>query len=200
MQDVIIYNESYERVLPALQITSIRIFEGGEMTEFAVEDGTIRSDHFVELQKTAEITAVLIGDDISESFGELRAAYESRDKFIIQSRESTLHDMVLTEYPRDNQSGELDSVLFSLQFKQWKDVKAREGTYTVTEVAVPQQSDTVRTGTKSGQATNKKIVQQQPAADTKDKSFTSGIMKGVLKYNHSAAVDIVPAKTQTINP
>lgn len=108
--------------------------------------------------------------------------------------------MILTEYPRDNQSNEVDSVLFSLQFKQWKDVKSREGTYTVTEVAVPQQSDTVKTGVKSGRAATKKAIQPQPTAATKDKSFIGGVLKSISGRSHTASVDIVPAKTPTINP
>lgn len=193
---IILDDESSTPILDKLDILDLRINQGKLVTEFPVEDGTVRSDHVVLRQLVIEMTVAYSGGpDAMEAYSELLNLFEENKKVSIQSRGTTHRDMILSNIPRIEPADMIDGMLFNLQFKQWKDVKAREGTYTVTEVAVPQQSDTVKTGVKSGGGLSKKVAERQNMAN-KDSGIEyisqgglSGAVAGTGKsHQHASAM------------
>lgn len=194
---VILDDQSSTPILQKLDILDLRISQGKLVTEFPVEDGTVRSDHVVLRQLVIEIVASYSGGpDAMEAYSELLQIFESNEKVSIQARGTTHRDMIISNMPRIEPADMIDGMLFNLQFKQWKDVKAREGTYTVTEVAVPQQSDTVKTGTKTG-GLSKKVAERQNLANRNSgigyigQGALSGAADGRgTSYQHAASIGL----------
>lgn len=150
MMILILDNETFDVVLQRLDILSLSVNEAKNVTSFAVEDGSVRSDHAYDEQLEITLTCTYSGPDSAGIYDELRHLYDAGKLLTVVSRNSVNKDLILAGLPREEPSELADGTVISLILKQWRDVRTREGTFTVSEVAVPQQSDTVAGGVKQG--------------------------------------------------
>lgn len=182
---ILLDNETFEPVLTWIDIMNLSVQESKLVTSFAVEDGTTRSDHAVDEQTVVTLVGTYFGPDSPNIYGELRSLYDNHTLLTVQTRNTSYRDMILSEIPREEPAEIADGTVISLVLKAWKDVKAREGTFTVTEVAVPQQSDTVKGGVKNGVPRSDLSV-ERPRLATSDKT-PAHVQDSVNKAGSSTA-------------
>lgn len=167
MMILLLDSDTFEPVLQRLHILNLSVDEAKNVTSFAVEDGSVRSDHAYDEQTEIVLVCTYSGQDSPAIYAELKHIYDNNQLLICQTRNNTYRDMVLAGLPREEPGEIADGTVISLILKQWRDVKAREGTFTVSEVAVPQQSDTATGGVKSGVTSNKSVERPRVATDSK---------------------------------
>lgn len=190
-------NNTLELVLQRLHILSLSVNEQKNVTSFAVEDGSVRSDHAYDEQLEIVLVCTYGGEASQTIYSELKHLYDTGKLLTVATRNTVHKDMILSAIPREEPAELANATVISLVLKQWKDVKAREGTFTISEVANPQQSDTVAGGVKQGVPVSDASV-ERPRLATNDKtpkhiqdsinraagnsaqiSVTNGILKGV---------------------
>lgn len=167
MMILLLNNDDFTPVLQRLHILNLSADEAKNVTSFAVEDGSVRSDHAYDEQTEIVLVCTYSGPDSPAIYSELKHIYDDNQLLIVQTRNNTYKDMILAGLPREEPGEIADGTVVSLILRQWRDVKAREGTFTVSEVAVPQQSDTATGGVKQGATSNKTVERPRVATDSK---------------------------------
>jgi len=172
-------NDTFDVVLPVLHILELNVRQGKVVTNFTVEDGSTRSDHSYDEQLEVHMVGQFSGQQRANVWANIRHIHEEGMLLIVQTRVDTYKDMILADISHSEPTELFDGFVVSLWLKQWRDVKAREGAFTVSEVAVPQQSDTSTGGVKNGVLqTGKRAERPRMAADNKTPSFVQGAING----------------------
>lgn len=184
MMILLLNNDDFTPVLQRLHILSLSVSESKSVTNFAVEDGSTRSDHAYDEQTEIVLVCTYSGPDSQAIYSEMRHIYDAGQLLIVQTRNNTYKDMVLAGLPREEPGEIADGTVISLILKQWRDVKAREGSFTVSEVAVPQQSDTSTGGVKNGQASDRSI---ESVRGTDDPKTPKHIQDSLNRYTSGSA-------------
>lgn len=188
MMILLLDNDTLEPVLQRLHILNLSVDEGKNVTSFAVEDGSVRSDHSFDEQTEIVLICTYSGQDSPAIYAELKHIYDAGQLLVVQTRNNTYKDMILSALPREEPSELADATVISLILKQWRDVKAREGTFTVSEVAVPQQSDTATGGVKHGVTSNKSVETPRAADNPK---VPAGVQNSINKKAQSSAMIVL---------
>lgn len=172
-------NDTFEVVLPVMHIRDLSVKQGKVVTSFAVEDGSTRSDHSYDEQLEVHVIGQFSGPQAANVWANIRFIHDEGKLLIVSTRVDSHKDMILADISRSEPPELYDGFIVSLWLKQWRDVRTREGTFTVSEVAVPQQSDTSAGGVKNGQlATGRRAERPRLATNNKTPSYIQGAING----------------------
>lgn len=133
--------------IQGMDITYWKIEDVSNMTDFAIEDGTSRSDYVVDELLTVEIEVILRNE--FDGYAALKRLKDTRELLAFSHPGGVIKDLVLIELPRTGNKGiGITTTMLSLFFKQLITVTPEHGSapIRVPEVARPEQSSTVGRG------------------------------------------------------
>lgn len=136
----------------AAQPMRVTVREDGKLTQFPVEDGTTRSDHFVRnpIQVTIDF---LLTDETRNAFAELRQAFQSRALVAVQTKVALYFSLAITAIPHDETPETGESIAVPITLQEWITIEPEYGTLPPSKVARPAQSSTVARGQQQTTAT-----------------------------------------------
>lgn len=143
---------SLTQVFVAAQPMRVSVREDGKLTQFPVEDGTTRSDHFVRLPIQITID-FLLTDDTRNGFAELRAAFQQRTIVSVQTKVALYFSMVITAIPHDETPDGGNSITVPITLQEWVTIEPEYGALPPSKVANKAQSSTVARGQQQTTAT-----------------------------------------------
>lgn len=152
-------SQTLRQVFAASQPMRVSVREDGKLTQFPVEDGTSRSDHFVRqpIQVTVDF---LLTDQTRDAFAELRSAFQSQTLLAVQTKVALYFSLVITALPHDEVPENGEAIAVPITMLEWRTVEPEYGTLPPSKVARPAQSSTVARGQQQTTATP--AAQQAP--------------------------------------
>lgn len=163
----ILDGESLQPLFVGASPMSVVVREFSQIMTSAVEDGTLRADHKVDLPVEIDMP-LLLTDNTRSLYNNLRMAWKAGNVLSIQTRVSTYSNMMIYEMPHDETGEQGTSVLMSIKMREVQVVQAEYGSLPPRKVANKSQSSTVKKGT-----------QQTTEADTATKKRAS-VLYGVF--------------------
>lgn len=155
----ILDGDSYQQLFELANPMRVTVRETSKLTKWAVEDGTMRTDHRVVEPVEIDLS-LLLTDEVRNLFERLRQAFVEGRELIIQTKVRSYPSMMITEMPHDEIPEQGDSVPVAIKLQEVKVVTPEYGTLPARRVANPDQSSTVKKGqqqtTESSQATSRK--------------------------------------------
>jgi len=139
--------ESGAVVLPNLHFFDLQVDSNKSATGFTVEDGTVRNDYVVDTPVRITVSAMIV-DSVEDTYQRLRGYWADKTLFSIQTRVGLFSKMLLEGMPHQEDTSNFTGIGLSLTFVEWKEVVPEEGSFTITQVAKPEQSDTKPVGQK----------------------------------------------------
>lgn len=125
---------------------SVVVREFSQIMTSAVEDGTLRADHKVDLPVEIDMPLLLTSNSRS-LYNNLRRAWKAGSVLTIQTRVSTYSSMMIYEMPHDETGEQGESVLMQIKMREVQVVSAEYGALPPRKVANKNQASTVKKGT-----------------------------------------------------
>ena len=145
-------NKTLAQLFANAQPMRVTVREDGKLTQFPVEDGTTRSDHFVRnpIQLTVDF---LLNDETRNAFAELRQAFQSRTLVAVQTKVALYFSMMITSLPHDETPEKGESISVPIALQELVTIEPEYGTLPPRKVARPAQSSTLARGQQQTTAT-----------------------------------------------
>ena len=141
----ILEDESLNQLFTASQPMRVSVREDGKLTQFPVEDGTTRSDHFV--RQPIQITVdFLLTDDTRNAFSELRAAFAEKRILTVQTKVSVYFSLIITAIPHDETPENGSTIAVPVVLQEWRTVQPEYGELPPKKVVQKKQASTVTRG------------------------------------------------------
>lgn len=156
----ILDSENLEVIFASANPMRISVREEGRATRFQVEDGSERSDHFV--QNAIEILADLLIEDegARDGYEQIRQAYRDHRLVVVQTKVASYESMLIESIPHDEVPELGDAISMPIRLVEWRSVTPQYGSLPPSKVADKKQADTAKGGqkqtTEADPATTKK--------------------------------------------
>lgn len=137
--------DTYQPLFTTAHIMQVTIRETSKLTNWAVEDGTQRTDHRV-IDPVGIDMPVMLSEDTRSIFEQLRNAFIQGRNLIVQTKVRTYKDMMIIELPHDETVEYGDSIPVTVKFQELRVVKPEFGTLPPSKVANKKQSSTTKKG------------------------------------------------------
>lgn len=142
----ILDNESLQQLFTASSPMRVTVRETKKVTEFAVEDGTTRSDH-TTFNPIEVVVDLFISDELARNgYEAIRQAWRDDVLVTIQTRVSTYPDMMIVDMPHDQSNSGGGSITIPVRMQEWRTYEPQYGELPMRKVANPNQSSTVDKG------------------------------------------------------
>lgn len=137
------------------------IREPSKIMEHPAENGIVIADHRITMPVEIEIPMMVNSQYYRAVYKDIKKAFSSGDKFIVQTRVESYRNMVISDIPHEETPDIYDSILIGLRFKQ---ILYAEPTGTFSPVN-PSYQDTVSTGLQAAKTPSLTAAQQQKLND-----------------------------------
>lgn len=146
-QDVvaILNSADFQPLFAGAHIMRATVRESSKITNFAVEDGTQRTDHRY-LEPIEIDLPILLTDDTRNLYEQLRQAFIDGVELTIQTRVRSYPSMMLMEMPHDETPEQGESIPVAIKLKEIRTVKPEFGTLPPSKVRNAKQSSTAKKG------------------------------------------------------
>ena len=139
----ILEDESLNQLFTASQPMRVSVREDGKLTQFPVEDGTTRSDHFV--RQPIQITVdFLLTDDTRNAFSELRAAFSEKRILTVQTKVAVYFSLIITAIPHDETPENGSTIAVPVVLQEWRTIQPEYGELPPKKVTQKRQASTVK--------------------------------------------------------
>lgn len=145
---IILDNDSLQEIWVGADVMRVSVHETSKATRYAVEDGTTRNDHVIQNPTEIEISMILAGE-MAKLFQLLKQTYIERKLVTIQTKTDIYTNMLVEEIPHEQDAGMTDGVTVDVRLVEWREVSPEYGELTMSNVANPNQSDTVNRGSQA---------------------------------------------------
>ena len=144
----ILDNDNLRQLFVASRPMRVGVRESRKATQFAVEDGSTRSDHVVVAP--VEITLDLfIADDVARNgYEELRQAWNENRLVTVQTMVASYPNMLITDLPHDEVPQMAGAVMMPIRLMEWRTFQPQFGALPPQSVRNVAQSSTVQAGQK----------------------------------------------------
>ena len=144
----ILDNDNLQQLFTATSPMRVSVRESKKATQFAVEDGTTRSDHVTT--DAVEISIDLfISDELSRNgYEEIRQAWRDNRLVTVQTKISSYPDMLILEIPLDETPEAGGSIMMPIRMQEWRTYEPQFGALPPQKVKRKEQSSTVAAGQK----------------------------------------------------
>ena len=141
----ILEDESLNQLFTASQPMRVSVREDGKLTQFPVEDGTTRSDHFV--RQPIQITVdFLLTDDTRNAFSELREAFAEKRILTVQTKVAVYFSLIITAIPHDETPENGSTIAVPVVLQEWRTIQPEYGELPPKKVTQKKQASTVKRG------------------------------------------------------
>lgn len=150
----ILDNDDFQQLFTATSPIRVSVRETKKATQFAVEDGTQRSDHVVV--DAVEISFDLFINDESARNGyeEIRQAWRENRLVTVQTSVSSYPNMLILEIPHDETQDAGGSIRIPVRLQEWRTYEPQYGELPPAKVKNKNQSSTVQAGQKQTSETS----------------------------------------------
>jgi len=147
---VILDSDSLQPLFASVYPMSVSVETAKRATEFAVEDGSIRSDHII-----TDLTSISIearaADDAKEAYRALYEAWRSNTIVTVQTKVDVYESMIILTIPHDETTEDGDSIPVSITLQEWIEVEPEYGELPPRAVASKRQASTANRGHVQGE-------------------------------------------------
>ena len=154
---------SLTQVFAASQPMRVSVREDGKLTQFPVEDGTTRSDHF-GVQPIQVTIDFLLNEDTRNAFSELRAAFAEKRILAVQTKVAVYFSLIITAIPHDETPEGGSTITVPVVLQEWRAIQPEYGELPPQKVVEKKQASTVKRGqqqtTSSPAPTQEKVKKQ----------------------------------------
>jgi hypothetical protein len=137
--------DNFQPLFSGSNIMTATVRESSKLTNWAVEDGTQRTDHRV-IDPVSIDLPVLLSDDTRALFEQLRNAFIDGRNLIVQTKVRSYSDMMIIEMPHDETPEYGEAVPVTVKLQELRVVKPEFGTLPPSRVANKKQASTVSKG------------------------------------------------------
>jgi hypothetical protein len=158
----ILDSETYEVLFDPNGPMSCSVREESHITQFAVEDGTTRSDHRVILPREISIPLVLT-DDFRNVYEQIKTRFNSLTSLIVQTKVSSYPNMFILSMNHEETAERADGISVDLMLREITTVTPEYGSLPARKVTATdgsntkgndKKSDTVQSGSQRTTTTN----------------------------------------------
>ena len=144
----ILDNDNLQQLFAATAPMRVSVRESKKATQFAVEDGTTRSDH-VTVDAVEISIDLFISDELSRNgYEEIRQAWRDNRLVTVQTKISSYPDMLILEIPHDETPEAGGSIMMPIRMQEWRTYEPQFGALPPQKVKRKEQSSTVAAGQK----------------------------------------------------
>lgn len=151
----ILDNDSLEPIFTASTPMRVSIDKSKIVTQYQVEDGTLRNDHVVENPIAASIDLMLTDSKRNEYIA-LEQAYNENRLVIVQTKVSSYQNMLIEAMPHDETIDLGQNVIVAVRLIEWREVTPSYGDLPPKKVQNKNQSSTVQSGTQQPNESQRK--------------------------------------------
>lgn len=137
--------DTYQPLFAGSNIMQVTVRETSKLTNWAVEDGTQRTDHRV-IDPVGIDMPLLLNDNTRALFEQLRNAYLEGRNLIVQTKVRSYTDIMIIEIPHEEKPEFGDSIPITVKMQELRVVKPEFGTLPPSRVANKKQASTVAKG------------------------------------------------------
>lgn len=144
----ILDNDSLEQIFVASSPMRVSVREAKKATQFAVEDGTTRSDHVTTDAVEISIDLFISDERARNGYAEVRQAWLDNRLVTVQTKISSYPDMLILDIPHDETTDTHGSVIMPIRLQEWRTYEPQYGALPPQKVRNKAQSSTVDAGQK----------------------------------------------------
>lgn len=144
----ILDGDSFEQLFVAASPMRMSVRESKKVTQFAVEDGTIRSDHVVADPVEITIDFVFDAEGARDGYAQIRQAWRENRLVIVQGKVSSYSQMLIADMPHDESPEYGMGIAMPIRLVEWRTVTPQYGSLPPTKVKDKKQADTSKGGEK----------------------------------------------------
>lgn len=156
----ILDNDSLEPIFSASIPMRVSVNPSKMITQYQVEDGTIRNDHVVDNPLEMNIDLLLSDLKRAEYLG-LEQSFNELRLVIVQTTISSYRNMIIEAMPHDETVDFGENVLLNIRLIEWREITPSYGDLPPKKVVNKNKSSTVKSGTK-----NTTVVTPSPENNT----------------------------------
>lgn len=146
-----IFDSSFRQRFEDARPINVKVIEDSRLMDHPVETGSTVVDHAVILPVEIEMSLLVVSANFRDTYQQIRQAWQSKEKFIVQTRTGNYADMVIMSIPHDETSDMFDAVAMAVKFKEIKIVSPEFESLPASSVKNKADSDTKRIGQKQGE-------------------------------------------------
>ena len=144
----ILDNENLQQMFVASAPIGLYVCESKKATQFAVEDGTTRSDHVTTDAIEISFDLFLSDENARNGYEEIRQAWRENRLVTVQTKISSYPDMLILEIPHDETVEGGGSIRVPIRMQEWRTYEPQFGALPPQKVKKAEQSSTVQAGQK----------------------------------------------------
>ena len=144
----ILDNDNLQQLFVASSPLRVSVRESKKATQFAVEDGTTRSDHVTVDAIEISFDLFLSDENARNGYEEIRQAWRENRLVTVQTKISSYPDMLILEIPHDETVEGGGSIRVPIRMQEWRTYEPQFGALPPQKVKKAEQSSTVQAGQK----------------------------------------------------
>jgi len=145
VQDVVaVYDQNFNQVFSKARIIKPVVKPTAKGMEHPLESGTTVTDHVILQPTELELTMIIAGTDISNTYETIYNYWYNKTLFTVQTKATDYSNMYILEMPHEESPDQYDAISIILNFKQ---ALIATSTTSKTVPADPTNSNTVNRGT-----------------------------------------------------
>ena len=142
----ILDNDSLQQIFTATSPIRVSVRESKKATQFAVEDGSERSDHVVTAATEISFDLFISDDRARNAYEEIRQAWRTNQLVTVQTSVSSYPDMLILDIPHDETQDAGGSIRIPVRMQEWRTYEPQYGELPPAKVKNKNQSSTVQAG------------------------------------------------------
>lgn len=150
----ILDNDNLQQIFTATSPIRVSVRESKKATQFAVEDGSERSDHVVTAATEISFDLFIRDEWARNGYEEIRQAWRENRLVTVQTSVSSYPDMLILDIPHDETQEGGGSIRIPVRMQEWRTYEPQYGELPPAKVKNKNQSSTVQAGQKQTSETS----------------------------------------------